>query len=256
MEKPRSKSNVDDDVVSSSLRYSKEGASKYQDNKVWLKKKYMPCSSNGSNKIVVENMNDKIIDLSTSSSSSSPHRDRESSTVLDEGEKNQIDALFAAIPLREESSSSSDVLDSFSSANDLVSHRRDRKKRKLSSTNSTPSLCSLSNVATKTVSAATQRRLPTTASYIARHREEQRQKMISNRKSRKPVPLKELSSSELYMRLKEHGFVELAEHLLKDNVSGKMLEFFDSDILENKFDLKRSMKRRDLMAWINTGIIL
>tara|TARA_A100001015_G_scaffold285911_1_gene353952 strand:- start:1418 stop:1936 length:519 start_codon:yes stop_codon:yes gene_type:complete len=100
------------------------------------------------------------------------------------------------------------------------------------------------------------RRLPTTAAYMARLREDKRRLEMQRRSSRAPTPLRELSAMELRIRLKEHGFIELAEHLFQDRVNGKMFEFFDTDILENIFDLKHCIKRRDLLGWIRSGSIL
>ena len=99
------------------------------------------------------------------------------------------------------------------------------------------------------------RRLPTTAAYVARLQEEERRREIHRRTLRAPTPLRDLNATELRVRLKEHGFIELAEHLFQDRVNGKMFEFFDTDILENVFDLKHCIKRRDLLGWIRSGSI-
>ena len=151
-------------------------------------------------------------------------RERESGTILalestvSNDEKSLIDALFSAVPKDEDSTGGG--VGEFKTDQEGI------------------------------------RRLPTTAAYVARLREDKRRLEMQRRSSRAPTPLRELCAMELRARLKEHGFIELAEHLFQDRINGKMFEFFDTDILENVFDLKHCIKRRDLLGWIRSGSIL
>ena len=156
-------------------------------------------------------------------------REREGGTILalestkvSNDEKSLIDALFSAVPKDESSSSAL-------AGGGVGEFKTDQEGI---------------------------RRLPTTAAYVARLREDKRRLEMQRRSSRAPTPLRELSAMELRIRLKEHGFIELAEHLFQDRINGKMFEFFDTDILENVFDLKHCIKRRDLLGWIRSGSIL
>ena len=162
------------------------------------------------------------------------HRERESGTVVSKDEKAELEALFSAVP----SSSSEDF-----KVTEEINSRSSRLKKPC-------------RVFKEEKDENGVRRLPTTAAYVARLREQERRLAMANRAARTPTPLRDLDASALRVRLKEHGFVELAEHLFQDRVNGKMFEFFDKDILENVFDLKQCFKRRDLLAWIRSGTIL